>query len=43
MTLLALLTESARMHIVFRVARATHHRRLNDILGLQVALAAADF
>ncbi len=42
MAVLALLTEPAAVHIVFRVARATHHRRLDDILGFQVALVAPD-
>ena len=42
MALLALLTEPAGMHIVFRVAGAADHRRLDDILGLQVALVAPD-
>jgi hypothetical protein len=42
MTELALFAEPGAVNVVFRVTPATQHRRLDDVLRLQVALGAAD-
>ncbi len=39
---LALFTEAAAVHVVFRVTPAAQHRWLDDVLRFQVALSATD-